>query len=203
MYRGLNLRPKKERIELSQYRSLQELHATMRIALAAYWPVLALLFVFLAFHQWIIATASLPKTYSLVDIILGNILMMTPVLLAIRLYHFARHGMPKSPLRQLLWDFRSTLNDPGSMIVIAVLVVFTKVYMDVKTNIPSVVLFSWDETFMQLDRWLHSMSIHGKSCNPYSDTRSLLSASTFSTISGSCPCSSACCGLSFRVATGR
>ncbi len=76
-----------------------------------------------------------------------------------RLVSYARGPMPKSPTRQLIHDIRSMLLNPARLVnfllLYPLLILFMFVFAELKGNIPRLAAFSWDESFMRWDRWLH------------------------------------------------
>jgi hypothetical protein len=62
-------------------------------------------------------------------------------------------------LKRLLTDIRETFLNPARvlnfLVFVIIITLFQKASLDFKANIPAVNPFSWDETFMRLDRWLH------------------------------------------------
>jgi hypothetical protein len=66
---------------------------------------------------------------------------------------------PESPIGALLGEIRELFVSPARIInalpVFAAMLFFNKAMVELKPAIPEIKPFSWDETFMGLDRWLH------------------------------------------------
>jgi len=83
-----------------------------------------------------------------------------PAFVIWRLVHWARHGMPDSPLRQLVRDVIDILGDRvrlvNLMILFPAFYLFLRFFAVFKGNIAYLRPFSWDEAFMRADAWLHA-----------------------------------------------
>jgi hypothetical protein len=66
---------------------------------------------------------------------------------------------PSRPLTRLWHDIRTSLGTPERLAhavpMLVAMLVFGGTFTVVKASIPSLVPFSWDQPFEQLDRWLH------------------------------------------------
>jgi len=105
------------------------------------------------------------------DVQPGNFLMMAlgftafslPVmfigLLFTRFYHIARFVQPERPIPALAADLRQYLSDRGRLAhglpMVLVMVLFMYVFVQIKSAIPVLNPFGWDETFVQWDGLLH------------------------------------------------
>ena len=83
-----------------------------------------------------------------------------PAFVIWRLVHWARHEMPKSPLRQLVRDVIDMVGDRVRLVNLLILFptfyLFLKFFAVFKGNIAYLQPFAWDETFMRADAWLHA-----------------------------------------------
>ncbi len=136
-----------------------------RLALAAYAPLWALMLAYFAISR--IALWSLPtyaandprKALPPADLVFVLLYGVFAAFFVWRLWVYARHGMPRHPARQFLSDTGRILLDPARLSNFAALfplmLLFIFTFTEVKGNITRFVPFSWDETFMRLDRLLH------------------------------------------------
>lgn len=88
--------------------------------------------------------------------------MMPILLLAVVTVRFIRlvvHVRPERPLLALIKDVGAFLACPrrlaNGLPMVVALFVFMQAFSHIKINIPNFQPFVWDETFMELDRWLH------------------------------------------------
>lgn len=76
-----------------------------------------------------------------------------------RLLSYAKEGLPPNPSRRLLREAKATILNPAGMISLIVLLPVVSLFMQAfgvaKGNMAYLNPFSWDETFMRLDRLLH------------------------------------------------
>ncbi|GGE38793.1 hypothetical protein GCM10007276_15120 [Agaricicola taiwanensis] len=76
-----------------------------------------------------------------------------------RFLHVGFHQRAKHPIIALPVDIFRFLTSPPRLILGMPLVIslclFVRVFTDIKYNIPTLAPYSWDETFMNLDQWLH------------------------------------------------
>lgn len=74
-------------------------------------------------------------------------------------YHIVTKTRPRRPLIALYQAMKADVLEPRRYIIglpmFVSLFVFMCIFSQVKANIPNVVPFSWDESFMKLDYWLH------------------------------------------------
>lgn len=129
----------------------------------AHFPLFALLFLYYAFAIVLgIATSTdtLPSLIALTLSFAGFILVLMPLSLAtLRFYHLVRHVRPKHPIPALLKDMWQYVSEPrraaNGTVIVLVFVCFMSLFSNLKGLIPKIQPFSWDVTFMELDRWLH------------------------------------------------
>lgn len=129
----------------------------------AHWPFFVIPLAYLATNQWLLADlASRTGMIALLNI-RSMLMLAVPTalfgLLILRFIQFAVFIRPPSPTRAFCADIRRVVTTPKIFItalpVIAAMVLFNTAVLEFKPNIPKVNPFSWDETFMVLDRTLH------------------------------------------------
>lgn len=80
-------------------------------------------------------------------------------LLAVRAIIMMVAERPNRPLTQLLHEIRTSLATPERLVhavpMLVAMLVFGGTFTVVKASIPSLVPFSWDQPFEEMDRWLH------------------------------------------------
>ena len=81
------------------------------------------------------------------------------VMVIVRLVQYVVVIRPESPIKALGADIASLVMRPKLLInalpVLAAMVFFNKAMIELKPAIPAINPFAWDQSFMQLDRWLH------------------------------------------------
>lgn len=81
------------------------------------------------------------------------------VAILLRLFQYAMFEKPESPLRALGGETRDLLLRPARLVnalpVLVAMIAFNKGMVELKPAIPAINPFSWDRTFMGLDRTLH------------------------------------------------
>ncbi len=136
-----------------------------RAALAAYAPLALLVLLYAATGYAAMSALPSPPSLGAGGLIAGHIFLTALIFVIWRMVEYARSGMPESPARQLLKDARAALGNPARMLNAAVLMplilVFIKVFSELKMAIPQFHPFCWDEAFMRLDRALHG------GCDPW------------------------------------
>ncbi len=142
--------------------------AALRIAAAAHWPLLAGAVVSLLMVRGIIAPLDAPRQSPILMLAGGLLsffaLPLAAYILAVhapwKLIRLAREGYQGPVLPELLRSIGRTFLHPGRVlnfvIFVIIIALFQKAALDLKANIPALNPFSWDETFMHLDRALHS-----------------------------------------------
>ncbi len=147
--------------------ALRGLPRILRIALAAHWPLIALSGLFILGEMVMTWPLEAPRAAPVAGLAAGLLgLFIVPLFVFIafvftplKLISHARAGLEGSVLKQLARDIRKTFLNPARLLnfafFVAIIVMFEKASLDFKANIPAVHPFSWDETFMRLDRWLH------------------------------------------------
>ena len=146
------------RLQSAQTTSLPR---ALMLAVAAYAPIWGLVLGYAALVQaWVGLSDGIGK--SLTQVVMNLVLFLAailPVLIAWRLAVYARRGVPESTLRQLLLDARQYLGNPARLTNLIVLFpsmyLFLQAFSVFKGNIAYAHPFSWDVTFMELDKWLH------------------------------------------------
>ncbi len=127
----------------------------LRLAAAAWWPMLALLTVFAAGHAWVMARVPPARPFSLLDTMLIEGSILAIVFVAWKMFTYARSGAPESPLR----DFGDFLGNPArllnAVLVLGAFLLFTMFFTGVKGAIPHLNPYEWDMAFMRLDRAIH------------------------------------------------
>jgi PAP2 superfamily len=94
---------------------------------------------------------------------LGFIAFSGPVmalgLFFMRFYHIARHVKPERPIPALLADLKAFVTDRGRLAhglpMVAIMMGFMFVFVDLKANIPLLNPYAWDTTFASIDKTLH------------------------------------------------
>jgi hypothetical protein len=80
-------------------------------------------------------------------------------LFAMRFYHIARYVKPERPLPSLLSDLKEYLSSRERLAhglpMVAIMVLFMYVFVELKANIPVLNPFSWDPALAEADRILH------------------------------------------------
>jgi hypothetical protein len=103
------------------------------------------------------------ETSSFLIMALGFVAFSLPImligLLFWRFYHIARFVKPEHPLPALMKDMRNFLASPQRMAhglpMVVIMVLFMYVFVQLKSNIPVLNPFSWDETWAAADRAIH------------------------------------------------
>ena len=132
-------------------------------SIRAHWLILIAALAFVAASQWLLADVADRKTATIGFIVKSMFTTALPMavlcLLVLRFIQYAVFIKPASPVGQLVADVRAIFNTPRRMLnglpVFIALVLENKAAMELKANIPAIVPFSWDERFMELDRWVH------------------------------------------------
>ena len=111
---------------------------------------------------WVITGHPLSKLIDPVSLAMNAVMLLAaavPAFVIWRLVHWARHGLPKSPLRQLWKDTLDIVGDRERLINLLILFpsfyLFLKFFAVFKGNIAYLQPFVWDEAFMRIDAWLH------------------------------------------------
>ncbi len=133
----------------------------MQHGLQAWWPVFVPFILYAVFVRILYGLDTNPEyllgTFLIRVIILTSVFLVTFTML--RMAAYLLYERPKSPLRQFLLDIWSLLSNPARLAMAAVLFVplymFFPAFATFKSNIAFTNPFDWDQTFMQLDAWLH------------------------------------------------
>ena len=116
------------------------------------------------FSNWLMlqrlpAHGQAPVLLVLLDLLSFALPVGLIVMVVLRLIQYALVIKPESPIKALGADIASLVMRPILLInalpVFAAMVFFNKAMIELKPAIPSINPFSWDQSFMQLDRWLH------------------------------------------------
>ncbi len=130
------------------------------MAIRAYWPVWAVIAAYaLGTHWWLGGVFEL-KQLSLLGLLLGLLPALLLIFVMYRLVAYIASGNPpRHPTIQLWRDLRQLLANRARIVSLALLFPFINLFLQAfavfKGNIALVHPFSWDETFMRLDGWLH------------------------------------------------
>ena len=147
--------------------ALRGLARGMGLAFAAHWPLILLTGVFFLAETILTWKVPAPRSAPVTVLAAGRLMIIGPpvflFILAIysplKIASYARSGVNGNMLKQLLGDIRKTFFNPARilnfLVFVIIITLFQKASLDFKANIPVVNPFSWDETFMHLDRWLH------------------------------------------------
>ena len=93
----------------------------------------------------------------------GFLLVSIPIMLfslfLMRFYHIARHVKPERPVPALFADLKQYLGSGARMAngipMVMIMVIFMYVFVDLKSDIPNLNPYSWDQYFSGLDKTLH------------------------------------------------
>ena len=100
-----------------------------------------------------------PVTGLLLDLLSFSLPVGLIVMLILRFVQYGLIEKPESPLRAFAGEMRDLVLRPARLInalpVFAAMVFFNKAMVELKPAIPKINPFSWDLTFMDLDRALH------------------------------------------------
>lgn len=133
------------------------------MAVCAHGLILGLAGVYLAVDLAILALLPEARTLEFQTLAKGFVQTTVPFALLGLVFYRTGHVCfvlrPASPLRALAGDLRAFFLSAPRLInalpVIAALFLFMRAYTEIKVNIPLIVPFSWDETFMVWDRAVH------------------------------------------------
>ncbi len=97
------------------------------------------------------------------ELLASFMLYSVPILIFCQLlmsfWHMILHVRPKRPTIWLYKDMAAHFSDPRrlalGMPMVLLLNLFMDIFTDIKKNIPNLIPFSWDPTFMEWDRFLH------------------------------------------------
>lgn len=135
----------------------------LRQSFAAHWLVVGIPLVALIPVSLILATIDEPVRPGILPLLTIMVTITLPLGLAVicahRLVQMFFYEKPPSPVLALIGEARLQLRNPVCLInavpaAIGVLL-STKAMLEIKMNIPAMQPFSWDETFMRLDRAFH------------------------------------------------
>lgn len=134
-----------------------------RQSFAAHWLVVGLPLVALIPIELVLATIDEPQRHGLLSLLVAMVVLSLPIaLLAIAMLRLGQmfvYEKPPSPALALIADFRYLLRSPlrwvNALPVIVGVLLCTRATLDIKTNIPAIQPFSWDEAMMLFDRQLH------------------------------------------------
>ena len=141
--------------------------AALRIAAMAHWPLLAMAGAYLLAVKILTWPLDAPRQAPVLVLASGLLgffaLPLAGYVLAVfspwKLICLARQGYQGPVLPELLRSIGRTFLHPGRVLnflmFVIVIALFQKAALDLKANIPAIKPFSWDETFMHLDRVLH------------------------------------------------
>jgi len=135
----------------------------LRQSFAAHWLVLAFPLLAVIPVELTLATLDEPQRIGMLQLIKPMLTTTFPIaFIAIVLLRFLQmflHEKPASPALALVDDLKSFLFAPSRLVnalpVIVAVLFSCKAMLDIKTNIPAIHPFDWDETLMRLDRQLH------------------------------------------------
>ncbi len=132
-------------------------------ALKSHTPLFLLLAIHIAFAAALTAVTpgmTAPDLLTFVLSLAAFLGVLMPLsILSLRFYHIATKVKPEHPARALLLDLWDFLRQPdraanGLSIVIA-FVIFMNAFAYLKSSVPIIQPFAWDDTFIEWDRWLH------------------------------------------------
>jgi membrane-associated phospholipid phosphatase len=135
----------------------------LRQSFAAHWLVVGIPLMALIPVELVLATIEEPYRPGILPLLTIMVTVTLPLGLAVivaqRLVQMFLYEKPTSPLLSLFGEAKLHIRNPVSIVnavpaAVGVLL-STKAMLEIKMNIPSMHPFSWDETFMQLDRTLH------------------------------------------------
>jgi len=137
--------------------------STLIVSLRSQSPVLFIVLAYWAAGMMVGHIAGLP-TAATITTYLPTYMVMMPFmvvcLLAARAIIIMATERPARPLTQLLHEIRTSLATPErlghALPMLVAMLVFGGTFTVVKASIPSLVPFSWDQSFEQMDRWLHA-----------------------------------------------
>lgn len=135
----------------------------LRQSFAAHWLVLGLPLLALIPVELTLATLDEPQRAGMPALLKAMVTTTFPIaavaILLLRFIQMIFHERPASPGLALVGDVKSLLCNPARLInalpVVVAMLLSGKAMLDIKMNIPAINPFSWDETFMRLDRQLH------------------------------------------------
>src|SRR5262245_15906962 len=136
--------------------------ACLIVSLRSQRPVLFIVLAYWAAGMLVGHMAGLPAATTITTYLPTYIVMMPFMvlcLLAVRALIIMVVDHPKRPLTQLLHEIRTSLATPQRLAhalpMLAAMLVFGGTFTVVKASIPYLAPFSWDQSFEELDRWLH------------------------------------------------
>jgi len=135
----------------------------LRQSFAAHWLVLAFPVLAVIPVELTLATLDEPQRIGMLQLIEPMLTTTFPIafvaIILLRFFQMILHEKPDSPALALVDDFKSLVLTPSRLVnalpVILAVLLSCKAMLDIKTNIPAIYPFDWDETLMRLDRQLH------------------------------------------------
>lgn len=135
----------------------------LRQSFAAHWLVLGIPLVALIPIELILTTVEEPQRAGTLQLLKSMLTTSMPIaavaIVLLRFVQMISYERPESPALVLICEVRSLLRTPirwvNAVPVIVAVFLCSKAMLDIKMNIPALNPFSWDETFMRLDRQLH------------------------------------------------
>ncbi|MGE3831068.1 MAG: phosphatase PAP2 family protein [Parvibaculaceae bacterium] len=129
----------------------------------AQWYFFVVPVLFLLFNEVVLFGVHRPVQASASALVMSIFTLTLPAalfaLFIARLIQFACVIKPESPIRALIGDVKRLATSPARLAnglpVLVAMILFNKAVLELKPAIPLVKPFSWDVTFMELDRMLH------------------------------------------------
>ena len=144
----------------------RKLHRIMQLLLLSFqvqWPFYILAAAYALTTYLMLMDVPTYRQAPVKGLVMGIITFTLPAgLVAVFLFRLLQYALvikPDSPSRQMGRDIVTLFSKPAALItglpLLAAMVIFNKGMLELKPMIPLVKPFSWDESFMQLDRTLH------------------------------------------------
>lgn len=142
---------------------LRRLALALAASFKAQWLLFVVPLLYLTSNAWFTRHISdgvkAPVLSLLIDLIVTGVPTAVVSLLLLRFVQYAFIIKPESLPRAFGQDLLLLVREPSRLVVgipaFAAMILFNKAMIELKPSIPHIMPFSWDETFMKLDRALH------------------------------------------------
>jgi PAP2 superfamily len=132
-------------------------------SLRAQWIFFVIPVFYMLTNAWLLSDTSGHLTASAQALLLGMLTFtILPGIITVFLFRFVQYAVilkPVSPFRQMAADIAAFFRKPSALLLglplFLAMLMFNKSMAELKPMIPTINPFSWDQTFMQLDRTLH------------------------------------------------
>ncbi|MFO1034208.1 MAG: phosphatase PAP2 family protein [Hyphomicrobiales bacterium] len=142
---------------------LSQLPALLAQSFRAQWIFFVVPVCYAVMTAWLLKDVPGYASASARALVMGIIMFTIPAgLVAVFLFRLVQYATvirPQSPTGQMISDVAGLIRNPSALVmglpVLCAMVIFNKGMLELKPMIPVLKPFSWDQTFMELDRSLH------------------------------------------------